>query len=258
MQHQHQHQHPGIRLICFGTPHVAVNGQPLALKRRKSLAMLVYLAVVGKPVEREMLVELLWPDAAPNVGLSSLRNVLADLNATPVEALLQIDRHIISLSPDFESDVRTFNGLLKRAKEETSRSALTPAALHLMEQAVNLAARPFLEGFYVGQTPQFDDWRRFRQQEFRQRLQQVLLTLGEHYTQHGEDERALRFARTLYEMDSVNENAAVLLMTLYLRAGDAEEAMQIFHVLKRTLKRELGDEPQPRIRAMYDSILAGK
>lgn len=250
-----QHQHSTIRLICFGTPHVALNGQALALKRRKSLALLVYLAVVNKPVERETLVNLLWPDAAPNVGLSSLRNVLADLNATPVETFLEVDRYTVVLSPNFESDVKTFTVLLKRAKEELSGS---PAALTLMEQAVKLIPRPFLEGFYIGHTPQFDDWRLFRQQEFRQRLQQALLTLGEHYTQKGEDVRALRFAHQLYELDSTNENAAALLMTLYLRAGDAEEAIQIFHVLKRTLKRELDSEPQPRIRAMYDSILTGK
>lgn len=250
-----QHDTPDIRLICFGAPHVTVNGQSLGLKRRKSLGLLVYLAVVRKPVEREMLIELLWPDAAPHVGLSSLRNVLADLKATPVEKLLEVDRYVVSLLPDFESDVKTFTRLLNHAKDETSGSS---EALNLMEQAVSLAPRPFLEGFYLGRTPQFDDWRLFRQQEFRQCLQQALITLGEHYTQVGEDERALRFARQLYEIDSVNENAAALLMTLYLHAGDAEEAMRIFHVLKRALKRELDSEPQPRIRALYDSILAGK
>lgn len=246
------HQHPGIRLICFGTPHVTLNEQPLTLKRRKSLALLVYLAVANRPVDRETLINLLWPDAAPKVGLSSLRNVLADLNATPMETFLEIDRHTVALSPDFVSDVKTFRLLLKRTKEERSGSAVS-----LMEQAVKLNTGPFLEGFYIGQTPQFDDWRVFRQHEFHQRLQHLLLMLTEHYMQQGDDAPALRFARRLYEMESVNENAAALLMTLYLRGGAAEEAMQIFHVLKRALKRELDCEPQPHVRAIYDSILTG-
>lgn len=253
----------GLRLICFGAPRITQNHQTVTLKRRKSLALLVYLAVVRRPVERAALIDLLWPDAAPSVALSSLRNVLADLNATPVESFLSVDRHTVTLSPDLDSDVKQFMLLLKHTKETpfmptAAESTPSRATLAMMEQIANLITGQFLEGFGISDAPMYDDWRIFRQHEFQQQAQQLLMTLVQHYAKQGEAEHALIFAQRLCELDNTDETAAALLMNLHMRLNEPEQALQVYHLLKRILKREFNCEPQPSTHALYKAIVSGK
>ena len=48
-----------LKLILFGPPRLEQNGQPVEISRRKSMAMLAYLAASGQPHSRDALASLL-------------------------------------------------------------------------------------------------------------------------------------------------------------------------------------------------------
>ena len=52
----------------LGTPRIEVDGEPLGVDTRKATALLAYLAVTGGVHGRDLLVDLLWPDAEPDRG----------------------------------------------------------------------------------------------------------------------------------------------------------------------------------------------
>lgn len=57
-----------LRISLLGPPRIEVDGRPLVVDTRKAIALLAYLAVVRRPIARDSLVELLWPDADPDGG----------------------------------------------------------------------------------------------------------------------------------------------------------------------------------------------
>src|SRR5260370_11745625 len=93
-----------LRLAVLGPPLVEHQGEALALPTRKTLALLVYLAMVGGMQSRADLSRLFWPDTSPAQRLTTLRSKLHALreavgdvsfSASPTSAhqhlILQLD-----------------------------------------------------------------------------------------------------------------------------------------------------------------------
>ena len=70
---------PEVKLYLFGSPHFEVDGQPVKLELRKSLALLAYLAVQREAVQRDFITNLLWPEEDSTRGRSHFRHVLSPL-----------------------------------------------------------------------------------------------------------------------------------------------------------------------------------
>ena len=68
-----------LRLCLLGYPLATLDGRPLALRRRASLALLAYLALSGRPHRREALATFLAGDASETRANKLLSNVLTDL-----------------------------------------------------------------------------------------------------------------------------------------------------------------------------------
>src|SRR4051794_25931383 len=66
-----------IRLL--GSPKIFLDGAPLNLSRRKSRALVYYLAAHSAPVSREQLLSLFWPDLDRPAAQQTLRTTLHGL-----------------------------------------------------------------------------------------------------------------------------------------------------------------------------------
>ena len=75
---------PRLILQFLGLPQVLLDDRPISTDRRKTIALLAYLAVndVGRPRQkysRESLSALLWPDYEQAKAFSNLRTILWEL-----------------------------------------------------------------------------------------------------------------------------------------------------------------------------------
>ena len=72
---------PKVQLRLFGPPRLEVNGVPIALETRKTMALLAYLVMSQTEQSRESLAALLWPEQNEQNARANLRRALWSLSA---------------------------------------------------------------------------------------------------------------------------------------------------------------------------------
>ena len=68
-----------LSIQLLGTPLILLDDQPLAITRKKSRALLYYLAAHDKPLTREHLLSFFWPDSDRVSAQQVLRTTLHGL-----------------------------------------------------------------------------------------------------------------------------------------------------------------------------------
>ena len=138
---------PILDIRLLGPPVVLVHGRPLEVDTRKAVAILALLAAEGRAYAREELAALLWPDADAAGARGALRRTLSPLRAAVGDAGLEVDRTRVGLADaGVRSDVRDL---------ERHAAAGTVDDLRAIAE---LARGPFLAGFSLRDSPEFDDW----------------------------------------------------------------------------------------------------
>ena len=224
------------------------SGSLINIPARKSQALLAFLGVrPAQQVSRDKLAALLWSSTAPEQGRQSLRQTLSTLR----KELAQIsDRKILVEEGDFLAldrelvyvDVVEFESLV---------GAGTPEAL---DPATRLYAGEFLDGFHLDEE-KFDQWVIAE----RDRLHRLALKahgqLVEQLLRHESVDRAVEVAQQSLRLDPLQEPMHRTLMRLYIRSGDLTNALQQYDACAKTLRRELGTEPDAETKAIQQEVL---
>lgn len=234
-------------LRLLGCPDIEHEGRTLELPRRKSLALLAYLAVTGVPHRRESLLALLWPDAPPPTGLAYLRNALWILRTSPLDRWLEVTPQTIVLRPDsglFVDTIR-FRACVRAAGGERAAGGLVAANLvPTLAEAVEMYRGPFLDGLRLGGREAFDEWRDVQETGFRRDCATLLELLVRHHAARRRPAPAIAYARRWLALDPLDERVIRHLMYLLARAGQRSEARQVFREGARHLRRQLGLPPE--------------
>ena len=149
-----------LALTLMGPPQVTLEGRPVAgFDSDKVRALLIYLAMEGeRPHRRQALAGLLWPERPERDARRSLRQCLYSLRRTigdhdAVPPYLLIDGDAIQMNPvgDCWVDATAF-GELMAAGDDAQVDA------DALGEAMALYVGPFLEGFSLGDAPEFEEW----------------------------------------------------------------------------------------------------
>jgi two-component SAPR family response regulator len=139
-----------IRLL--GPPTFTLSGQPLQLVRRKSIALLAWLAVTRRPQSREAITGLIWPEFDHESSLMNLRRDLSWLRKTLGDGFVAADRLQIAIEPDAPLwlDVQIFDSALSAVqKHNHPPTSLCPDCVANLSQAIELYQGDFMAGFSV-------------------------------------------------------------------------------------------------------------
>jgi DNA-binding SARP family transcriptional activator/predicted ATPase len=253
-----------LSLRLLGAPQILVDGVSVATDTRKAIALLAYLAVSGSPQSREAIASLLWPEydathagAALRRTLSVTRSALGGRWLVPSGRLLQLE------TGDLRCDVIEFRAALTSTRDHHQPGADTHDLLcdrcrRRLERAVDLQRGPFLEGFSLRDSLEFDDWQAGIATELRAELADALQRLSEACAEAGDVDRALRHARRWLALDPLHEPAHRRLMELHAASGDRAAALRQYRECVRVLDDELGVAPLPETTATYQHIAAGE
>ena len=98
----------------IGPPRIEYDGIPVKLDTRKTLALLIFLAVTRRNHRRDSLLNMLWPDSNQTQGQALLRHSLYAIRKTLEGDWINSDRDNIGINPgaDFWVDADRFHSLL--------------------------------------------------------------------------------------------------------------------------------------------------
>ncbi|HYC51863.1 MAG TPA: hypothetical protein VEB19_12195, partial [Gemmatimonadaceae bacterium] len=137
-----------FHLRLFGSPSIEVDGGPRLTGRvsqRHRLALLTFLALApGGRASRDKAVALLWPESDQEKGRNLLSVAMYVIRTTLGEsALSSAGEDLVLDSTAVRSDVGDFENAMARGDHAT---------------AASLYRGPFLDGFFLSDAPDFEQW----------------------------------------------------------------------------------------------------
>ena len=236
-----------FRLRLLGPVQVERAGEPLeGFKSRKALALLGYLATQDQPVERAYLTNLFWPDKPEERARNNLSQALHNLLSLWPDCI-KSDWYTVEFQPGAEDwlDIKAFVELSSQGD---------PAALAL---AADLYQGDFMAGLYLDDCPEFEQWLRVEQENWRRQVNQVLCQLIARHTGRNELEQALEYANRLLAIDPCHEETHRRKMQLLAQSGQRSAALAQYESCCRLLQDELGVTPEADTVALYEQIRTG-
>ena len=245
-----------LKLFWLGSPHIELHGRAIKLETRKAAAMLAYLSLEPGKHPRELLATMFWPEGTQQKALANLRRTLSSLNSS-LPGWIEADRGTINLKQNIKLwvDVEAFNQYLSPLKEHAHpENELCEDCLALLEEAIQLHRGSFLEGLNLTDSPSFDEWQFFQRDSLRQEFAAALQSLSSAYARESDWDRALVCARRWVALDRLHEPANRVLIDLYARSGQRTAATRQYEEIERLLCEQMGQEPEPETRRLYEQI----
>lgn len=241
-----------LALHLLGSPKVELAHAPVVIDKRKTLALLAYLAVNPGQQPRDHVSALLWPEFAQPKAFSNLRHVLWEVRQEIGDSWIDARRDSIALSADADIwlDLAHFEALIAQGLTQQNLSL----RVSLLTESVKLYRNHFLTGFSLKDAPNFNEWAFSKSEELRQQLARALTVLADDLCSSGQVESAIPYAQRLITLDPLNETAHRLLMQVYIQAGQHNAALKQYQTCENLLRKELGVDPQPETLSLYKQI----
>lgn len=210
-----------------------------AYKRR--IALLAVLATArGRPVGRERLIGLLWPEHTSDAARHNLSETLYVLRKELGEGVFLAVGDEVALSPAaMGSDVAAFEDALEAGR---------------LDEAAAAYGGPLLDGFYVSDAPEFERWVDGERDRLARACGQTLERLAVAAEEAGRPLAAVEWWRRLAAHDPYSSRAALRLAQALDVAGERPAALRACAAHAARMREELGIDPDPALDAFMERL----
>jgi DNA-binding SARP family transcriptional activator len=221
----------------------ADSGQPLggAASQRRTLALLAALAVAGEGgLSRDKLVGLLWPETDSERARHSLTQALyAARRALEADDLFTVNADIRLNRQRLACDVNELETALDAGD---------------LERAVALYTGPFLDGFFLAGSPEFEQWSSLQRGRLEARVIEALERLAKTAEKEGDYRRATEWRKRISTIRPLDSGNTVKLMTALVESGDRAGALQHARVHELLLREQLDLQPDVAVLALAKKL----
>lgn len=233
-----------LSIRLFGAPQIAYDQRPVMVTRRKSRALLYYLAAHTLPLTRDQLLAFFWPDHERPTAQQNLRATLYGLRKI-LGSLLVVDEDTLALSANTWIDSRNFEAQL----------SIPSADLRPLKATLDLYQGDFLSGFTLPDLPEFDDWSMVERERYRRLAVGGLIRLSQLYEAQQDFRAGLEALDQALAFDPLQEDLQRLALRLHYLAGDRAGAIRRYENFRQLLTDEMGVPPMEETRTLYDAII---
>lgn len=233
-----------LTITLLGLPQIYLGDRELVVSRRKSRALIYFLACQDQPVLRQQLLSIFWADLPRPAAQQTLRTTLHGLRRA-LGDWISAHEDWVGLSEQVWVDARQF--------ERQMSEALSDSAA--LEQALALYRGEFLEGFSLAAAQPFEDWLTVTREHYRRLAIRGWSTLASLLEAHGDYRRALETLERALAINPLQEDLQRDAIRLLYLSGDRPGAILRYDELRRLLDEEMGVPPMIETRALYDDIL---
>ena len=241
-----------LSVQLFGSPQLTLDGRAIKLTRRKSRALVYYLAAHAQPRTRDHLLAFFWPDTPRPAAQQVLRTTLHGLRKS-LGAALMVEEDSIALSEETRVDAREFKRNLDQRREAAQGDS--ESDIQLLTSVLNLYTGDFLADVSLPDTPAFDDWVMVQREHYRRLAVRGLTALSRLHETASDYAAALTSLDRALAFDPLQEDLQRQAMRLLYLSGDRPAAIRRYDQLRRLLDDEMGVPPMAETRAVYDSII---
>lgn len=211
-----------------------------------------------EPVIKDILMEALWPDCAPQAASNNLKAAIHGLRQTlngifnqkesfPCVLFLQGSYR---MNPVIELwiDVEEFeqHWALGRRLEKEGKLAESVREFELVES--------LYRGDYLEDEP-YEEWTLLRREALKDTYLIVLGKLADHSMSAGDYESCIVYCQKILAKDSCREDAYRRLMRCYSRLGQRNRALRWYEICNQTTQAELDAAPDHETTALHQQLL---
>ena len=228
-----------VRLRTFGGLGLT-DGTEVVASQRHRLALLALLAVAGeRGCTRDKLMAYLWPESPIEAARHGLQQLLYYLRRQ-ADGDLFLGTDPLRLNPEaISSDVAEFDAAL---------------AVGALAEAVALYRGPFLDGFYLGDSPAFEDWVEQERSRLATAHAAALYDLARRAGAAGQHTREIAYWRELAAAEPLSERAATGLIRALAAGGDRTSALQHARAYDARVRAELATPPAAELIALVERL----
>lgn len=237
-----------MNIQLLGSPQVrCANGLRPVFKTAKAAGLLYYLAATQRTHSRASLAALLWGDMAEDKARVNLSKALSELREQLGE-YITINTQTITFNKarPYQLDVENFLAAAALRPPEQPPASLQATA--------DLYRGDFLDGFYIRNAPEFEQWQLAERDRLRILAVQMLATFAARYRQAGSVPAAVSTLRHLLQLEPWREEAHYQLMEMLAANGEVHAALRQYELCRAALASELDVEPGAEITRLYMAL----
>jgi len=187
------------------------------------------LAVAGeKGVSRDKLLAMLWPEGDPEKSRHALNQILSAQRRHFADSNLFDGRKTVRLNSSLiTSDVDAFERALSNGD---------------LDAAVGIYSGPFLDGFFVPDSSEFERWVGDQRDRFASRLSEALDEAARKAERTDDLEMAVKRRRQALSLDKTDSSRALKLADILARSGNRPGALRALRECQKRIKDDLGFE----------------
>jgi DNA-binding SARP family transcriptional activator len=210
-----------------------------------------------RPIAKEILMDLFWPDMPPdaarnnlNMAIYGLRQALRAAQPNYAHVLFQDDCYLLNPAMTVWVDVEEFIERYKAGQSLEARASLAEA-MREYEAAEGLYQGDFLE------EDLYEDWPMLQRESLKDSYLVILERLSRHCLEEKRYAASIRLCQRILAKDDCREDAHRRLMRCYSRQGQRNLALRQYHLCAETLARVLDVSPMQETVALYHQIRNG-
>jgi serine/threonine-protein kinase len=232
-----------LQLQVLGSPSVSRDGWQCcgAAGQRKSLALLALLAAAGRRGQsRDKVLAWLWPEIPIDKATHRLAQIIYSLRRDLAADDLFLGSTDLRLNPAvLTTDLAEYGAALEAGD---------------LSRAVAAYGGPFLDGFYLSDSPDFEHWVEEERARLAERHSAALEALARESASRGNVVAAAGRWRQLAQADPLNARVAVCYMEALVAAGDRPSALRFAQAHETLLRQEFDLEPDPMVLAAAERL----
>lgn len=223
--------------------------------RQGRLAFAFLVAERHRPVTRDELTSVVWPDTPPREIEAALSAILSKLRAALKKAsprgagTVEVRSGTIQmrLPPDVWIDLEHAANAIDEAEGALRAGDARRAWSHAVALVV-IARRPFLPG-------EDASWIEARRARLRSLLTRGLHLLSQITARNGEHPLAVQYAIEIIELEPFQETGYRHLMQMHAEMGNRGEALRVYAKCRELFREELGADPSQETERVFLEIL---
>ena len=207
---------------------------PSESQQKRRLGLVALLGIAGdRGISRDRLQAYLWPESSSERSRHALDQlVYAVRRSVGTNPIITEGRDLRLDSSVIATDLATFDEAIASGR---------------MEDAVAAYGGPLLDGFYISDSRELDDWIDGERTRLTQQYQSALETLARRLAARHDRHTAIGWWRKLSTVDPLSSRIAIELIQSLAEAGEHPAALQHARNYQQRVRDELEVEPDPRI-----------